>query len=156
GWQNPATEPCDVTGSGQPSIAGDFDGNGTPDVGGPSATFGSWGESLGGILSGIHGAIDANVTAAVPGSGGGGLTDIGVRSFQGGVVQAVLLRLWGPLIVTVPGSQRTACTPTSTESDLCTLCTPTQLSLRWVMPDVNGTGELEIGCFDPAAISGTT
>ena len=156
GWSVPATQPCDVTSKGGPTVAGDFDGDGVPDVGGPSAHYGTWGESLGGILSGIHGALDANVGAAVPGSGGGGLTDIGVRSFQSGVTQAVLLRLFGPLLVTVPGSARSACTAASVESDHCTVCAPTQLSLRWVMPEVNATGELEIGCFDAATLEGTT
>ncbi len=156
GWAAPATDPCDVNADGKVEVAGDFDGDGVPDLGGPSATFGSWGESLGGILSGIHGALDANVTTAVPGSGGGGLTDIGVRSFQGGVVQAVLLRVWGPLLVTVPGSARPACGPSTVESDNCTICSAGQLSLRWVMPNVNATGELEIGCFDAATLSGTT
>src|SRR5262249_47717813 len=52
GWQNPATKPCDVTGAGKQTVAGDFDGDGVPDVGGPTAAFSSWGESLGGILSG--------------------------------------------------------------------------------------------------------
>ncbi len=156
GWGKPATQPCDVDGDGKVDVAGDFDGDGVPDLGGPSATIGSWGESLGGILSGIHGALDPNVTAAVPGSGGGGLSDIGVRSFQGGVVEAVLLRLFGPLVVTVPSSARPTCGPSSQESDHCTVCTAGQLSLRWVMPDVNATGELEIGCFDAKALSGTT
>ncbi len=156
GWDKPATAPCDVNADGKTEVAGDFDGDGVPDVGGPTATFGTWGESLGGILSGIHGSIDANVSAAVPGSGGAGLTDIGVRSFQGGVTEAVLLRLWGPLLVTVPGSSRTTCTASSEESDHCTSCDPSQLSLRWVMPDLNGTGELEIGCYEPAALIGTT
>ena len=31
-----------------------------------------------------------------------------------------------------------------------------QLSLRWVMPDLNGTGEVEIGCLDMAKLSNTT
>ena len=156
GWATPATQPCDVTGAGTPSVVGDFDGDGKPDVGGPSATYGTWGESLGGILSGIHGAIDPYVTAAVPGSGGAGLTDVGVRSFQGGVVEAVLLRVWGPLIVALPASERPVCTVASSEGDQCTSCAATQLSLRWVMPNLNGTGELEIGCFDAATLSGTT
>ena len=156
GWDQPATAPCDLNGDGKAEIAGDFDFDGQPDVGGKSATFGTWGESLGGILSGIHGAIDPNVTAAVPGSGGGGLTDIGVRSFQGGVIEAVLLRMWGPLLVTVPAGERPQCDSGSTEGDHCTLCAAGQTSMRWVMPDLNGTGELEIKCFSPAELAGTT
>jgi len=50
GWDKPATEPCDVNGDGKPEVAGDFDGDGQADVGGAKATFGTWGESLGGIL----------------------------------------------------------------------------------------------------------
>lgn len=156
GWDKPATEACDVDGDGEADLAGDFDGDGTPDIGGESARFGTWGESLGGILSAIHGAIDTNVTTAVPGSGGGGLTDIGVRSFQGGVIEAVLLRIWGPLLVTVPASERPACEPTSTDRDRCTVCTGDQASLRWVVPDLNDTGEIEITCLDRSQIENTT
>ena len=156
GWDKTATAPCDMNGDGKAESAGDFDFDGRPDVGGQTATYGTWGESLGGILSGIHGAIDPHVTAAVPGSGGGGLTDIGVRSFQGGVIEAVLLRMWGPLLVTVPANERKACDASSSDGDHCTLCTIGQTSMRWVMPDLNGTGEVEIGCFSPAEITGTT
>lgn len=155
-WTKDATDPCDNNGDGKADVAGDFDGDGVPDLGGPDATYGTWGESLGGILSGIHGAIDPYVTAAVPGSGGGGLTDIGSRSFQGGVVEAVLLRIWGPLLVTVPAEERGACNPSSSEHDHCTVCEPGQISLRWVMPDLNDTGELEIGCYAKDELVGTT
>lgn len=153
------TEPvkrCDANGDGTPDVAGDFDGDGVADLGGPDATYGTWGESLGGILSAIHGAIDSYVTSAVPGSGGGGLVDIGVRSFQGGVVEAVLLRLWGPLLVSVPGASRPKCSPTSRDRDNCTLCSETELSIRWVLPNVNGTGEVEVECIDPGTIANTT
>ncbi len=157
GWDQPASEACDTNGDGEPEIAGDFDGDGVPDIGGPEAHYGTWGESLGGILSGIHGSIDAYVTAASPGSGGGGLTDIGVRSFQGGVIEAVLLRLWGPLLVTVPSSERAACTGSAeSDPDDCTVCKAGEVSVRWVMPNLNDTGELEIGCVDPNDLKNTT
>lgn len=155
GWDRPASEPCDVNGDGEADVAGDFDGDGTPDIGGPGARFGTWGESLGGILSAIHGAVDPHVTTAVPGSGGGGLTDIGVRSFQGGVIEAVLLRLWGPLLVTVPAAERPSCAD-SPGDDRCTLCTGDQASLRWVVPDLNDTGEVEITCLPRSKIENTT
>lgn len=156
GWDTSATEVCDTNGDGEPEIAGDFDGDGTPDIGGPDAHYSTWGESLGGILSGIHGAIDAYVTAASPGSGGGGLTDIGVRSFQGGVIEAVLLRLWGPLLVSVPSEERPKCTGVLDEAGDCTVCEAGEMSVRWVMPDVNDTGELEITCVDPHDMRETT
>ncbi len=156
GWGSPSDAPCDVNADGTAEVAGDFDGNGVPDVGGPDALYGTWGESLGGILSGIHGAIDAYVTSASPGSGGGGLTDIGVRSFQGGVIEAVLLRIWGPLIVTVPSEERDPCDGTLSQNGECTVCQPGEVSLRWVMPDTNDTGELEIDCLSPADIQDTT
>lgn len=156
GWASPASQACDTNGDGIAEVAGDFDGNGVADLGGPDARYGTWGESLGGILSGIHGAIDAYVTSASPGSGGGGLTDIGIRSFQGGVVEAVLLRLWGPLLVTIPAEERDACTGAPGEADDCTVCDAGQISMRWVVPDVNSTGELEIDCLDPSDIQGTT
>jgi hypothetical protein len=154
-----AAEPvaaCDVDENGAADSGGDFDGNGVVDAGGVSATYGTWGESLGGILSGIHGALDPFVGSAVPGSGGGGLTDIGVRSFQGGVIEAVLLRIWGPLLVTVPAGEREACTPLSTDGDRCTSCREGQMSLRWVVPDVNGTGEIEIECLEAGVLANTT
>jgi len=156
GWDKSATVPCDMNGDGKAEVAGDFDFDGKPDVGGAAATYGTWGESLGGILAGIHGAIDPYVTTAVPGSGGGGLTDVGVRSFQGGVIEAVLLRMEGPLLVTVPAGERKACDASSTDKDRCTLCTAGQISMRWVMPDSNGTGEVEVGCFAPNEFAGTT
>ncbi len=158
GWDQPATEDCDTNGDGTAEVPGDFDGNGVADVGGPDAKFSTWGESLGGILSGIHGAIDAYVTSASPGSGGGGLTDIGVRSFQGGVIEAVLLRLWGPLLVSVPVTESgpEPCDGRLDQDGECTVCQVGEVSLRWVMPDTNDTGTLEIDCVAPSEIQDTT
>lgn len=147
---------CDSNGDGAADLLGDFDADGVPDIGGPSVKYGTWGESLGGILSGIHGAIDAYVTSAVPTSGGGGLSDIGIRSFQGGVIEAVLLRMWGPLLVTVPASTRKVCNSASKDKDRCTICPADDLSLRWVLPDVNGTGEVEVDCIQPEDIADST
>ena len=128
----------DYDGDGQPNLAGDFDGDGTVDIGGPSNPLTTWGESLGGITSAIHGAIDPYTVAAAPVSGGGGLIDIGVRSFQGGVVEAVAQRLVSPMIVGVPVGDSPDASSTS--------CTAGQVSVRWVVVDVNDTREVEIAC----------
>jgi len=85
---------------GSSRLAGDFDGDGVPDVGGPEGDVFAFGISLGGILASIIPAIEPSVVAAAPIAGGGGYTDIGVRTTQGGVVQAVFLELLGPMVAT--------------------------------------------------------
>jgi len=84
------------------SLAGDFDGDGRIDIGGPDQDFYAWGCSLGGILSAILVAVEPAVTAAAPHAGGGGLSDIAMRSTQGGVPEAVWLRVMGPLVLAEP------------------------------------------------------
>lgn len=86
----------DVNGDGMPELAGDFDADGVIDVGG-DAMIGMTGGSLGGIMSMVVGALEPEVSVVVPIAGGGGLMDIGVRSLQGGVREAVQLRLMTPL-----------------------------------------------------------
>ncbi|MBI2889930.1 MAG: hypothetical protein HYY13_03995 [Nitrospirae bacterium] len=90
----------DMNGNGQADdLGGDWNGDGTPDVGGPDSRFYAWGQSLGGILSSVLGGIEPFVRAAAPVSGGGGLIDIGVRTTQGGAVEAVFLPLLGPMVI---------------------------------------------------------
>lgn len=143
GFDGRARSTQDYNRDGAPDLAGDFDGDGTPDVGGPDQRFYAWGGSLGGILSMILGSADPSVRAAAPVSGGGGLTDVGIRSTQGGVKEAVILRVMGPLVMSVPAS---ALTPDGSRTR--TSCGPNQSSLRFFIPDVNDTGELEFACVD--------
>jgi hypothetical protein len=89
----------DVNRDGTPELAGDFDGDGTVDVGGDAAIH-MLGGSLGGIMSAMVGGVDPNVDTVLPVSGGAGLSDIGVRSIQGGVKQAVNWRMFGPYLAT--------------------------------------------------------
>ena len=107
-WNLPASTDGKTKISG---IAGDFNGDGIVDFGGPlkAAPAGSkekpaqdyhtWGQSLGGILSAILAGIEPTITAAAPVAGGGGLIQLGARSMQGGVAEAVFLRMMGPIIV---------------------------------------------------------
>ncbi len=124
-------------------LAGDFNGDGTVDVGGPDGRYYITGQSLGGIMSMIVGGAEPMVRAAVPVSGGGGLTDIALRSVQGGVREAVFLRMMGPIVESIPASAYTPNHGMTTTS-----CHPGQNSLRFYLPDVNRVGQLEFACLD--------
>ncbi|MDP7040185.1 MAG: hypothetical protein QGI45_13580, partial [Myxococcota bacterium] len=91
------TMPVDVNDDGQDEIAGDFNGDGVADIGG-SVDYHMFGQSLGGILTALVAPLEANVTSAVPSAGGGGLVDVGMRTTQGGAVQAVFMPAMGPII----------------------------------------------------------
>lgn len=92
----------DLNGDGQPEIIGDFDADGDIDIGGKDGVFFASGTSLGGLVSSMLSAIEPTVVAAAPISGGAGLIDLSVRSEQGGVVEALMLRLLGPSFVGEP------------------------------------------------------
>lgn len=96
--------PYDTNGDGRPDLAGDVDGDGIVDLGGDGDRYSVWGRSLGGILSGVLAGIEPALTAAAPTSGGAGLLDIGIRSRQGGVPEAVFLPLLGPFVVGNPNA----------------------------------------------------
>ncbi len=83
----------------QGRVAGDLDGDGTVDIGGPENTISMWGTSLGGILAGILQGAEPSLNAVSSNGGGAGLTDIGIRSLQAGVPEAVHLPIIGPLIL---------------------------------------------------------
>ena len=116
--------------AGGTAVAGDFNNDGIPDVGGPvtwpapllskddgkthvfeagTPDTGSdlfvFGISLGGILSAVLPAVEPTIVAAAPTSGAGGLGDVGIRSTLDQVVQAVFLELFGPLFATCDFSQ---------------------------------------------------
>ena len=116
----------DLDGDGENELAGDFDADGVVDIG-AGATLGMTGGSLGGIMAMVVGALEPHVDLAVPISGGGGLGDIGNRSKQGGVREAVHLRVMGPLYV-----------GTMSEAGLV---------LETIVPDLNDDATRPIGTF---------
>ena len=117
---------------GLTALAGDFNLDGIPDIGGgavfaaavqrtgsgteplfsyakgdpnPGADQFAFGISLGGVLSALIPAIEPRVRAAATSSGAGGLSDVGARSDESGVRAAVFLELFGPIIATCNWSQ---------------------------------------------------
>ena len=123
-------------------LAGDFDTDGVPDLGGPSVKIYASGESLGGLLSEIQGGIDPNISATAPVSGGGGgALDIALRSY--GVTGAVMLQVMSPLVVAIPASDR----PPNSDGTVNTQCKSGERSVRFDVNDLTGSKEIEIACL---------
>lgn len=91
----------DQTGNGESEIAGDFNGDGTIDFGG-DVPYVAWGTSLGGLQTSILAAVEPTIIAAASNAGGGGLTDIAVRSTITNVRAGVILRMLGPTLIGRP------------------------------------------------------
>ncbi|PZR16140.1 MAG: hypothetical protein DI536_07570 [Archangium gephyra] len=126
----------DANQDGQKDLAGDFDGDGQIDIGG-TAPIHIMGGSLGGIMSAMMSGLEPQIDVAVPVSGGAGLPDIGVRSIQGGVREAVNLRMLGPILSTVPNGAG-------------------ELELWQVLPDLNDLGRVKLGKVGMALVEGDT
>ena len=123
-------------------LAGDFDGDGVPDLGGPNVPITTAGNSFGGVLAMVHGALDPNVVAAAAISGGGGLTDVATRSAL--VPDSVLQQVLSPLVVGVPAKA------VETKNGVAqTRCTGDQRSVRFVVNDLTNSREVEIACLPP-------
>ena len=133
----------DYDGDGAPNVAGDFDNDGVVDIGGPDARYVVWGSSFGGIVASVLGAVHHHVVATGSNAGGGGLVNIGVRSNESQVVNAISLGLMGPLIV----GRRAQ----DDDPPVQTNCAADQITIRWVVPDLDRSAEIEIGCVDADA-----
>jgi hypothetical protein len=89
----------DVNRDGENDLAGDFDGDGVVDLGGPGVPIYVAGASLGGILSSLMGGIEPEIDAIAPILPGGYLSEIGTRSDLGQVQNPLVLRMMGPLLL---------------------------------------------------------
>lgn len=83
----------------QGHVLGDVDGDGKPDLGGPTVAITAWGISLGGQLTAVLAGAEPNLDAVAPNAVGAGLTDISVRLGEGGLAEAVMLPVQGPLLL---------------------------------------------------------
>jgi hypothetical protein len=129
----------DYNGDTTRDLAGDFNVDGEVDFGGPDNWYFAWGQSLGGIMSALMGGAEPAIKGIAPTAGGGGLADVGLRSTQGGVKEAVILRTIGPILDS----------KLVTESDVeaeRTECAAGQLSLEFTIPDLNDDVGLEFAC----------
>lgn len=138
----------DYDGDGKVNLAGDFDGDGVVDIGGPENTYVAWGSSFGGIVASVVGASDPYISATASNSGGGGMVNIGIRSNEQQVVNAIALGLMGPLIVGRTFDDYGDDPPE-------TLCARDQVSVRWVVPNMRNYAEVEIACVDRTELPST-
>ena len=153
GFDGTAKSGQDFNGDGDPTndLAGDFNGDGVVDLGGPGQAYFSSGGSFGGLVAQIHGAIDPAFVAAAPVSGGGGFVNVAVRSRL--TPDPVLEEVLGPLVVAVPASAR----PPASDGTPATQCTGQQMSVRWVVNNLLDSTEVEIACLEPTELgSGMT
>ena len=128
----------DTNNDGTADLAGDFDGDGVVDVGGPGVTLSTAGNSFGGVLAMVHGAVDPEITVAAPISGGGGLKDVATRSSL--VPDSVLEQVFTPLLVAVPPGKDS-------------VCTGDQRSIRFVVNDLIDSREVEVACLSPSELA---
>lgn len=144
-WDGVRRSDQDYNADGTWDLAGDFDGNGVPDLGGPNVPITTSGNSYGGIVAMIHGAVDTDVSATASISGGGGVADIAARSEL--VTDTVLEQVFTPLVVSVPASSRPP-----RDGERLTNCGGDQRSVRLVVNDLIGSKEIEIACLTPAEL----
>ncbi len=97
--------PYDVNRNGvDDDLAGDFNGDGTVDLGGPNVPIYVSGASLGGILASLMGGIEPEVDAISPILPGGYMSEIGTRSDLGQVRNPLVLRMMAPLMLVHPNA----------------------------------------------------
>lgn len=135
----------DVNGDGVVDLLGDLDGDGRVDLGGPDVAMTASGNSFGGIVAMVQGAIDPNIRATASISGGGAMSDVAMRSDF--VTDAVVLKAISPAIIGIPASTLVR---KPGQGDEYTRCAESEVSLRWRVADMVNGRELEIACM-PAA-----
>lgn len=141
---DPIESTGDLDGDGHVDAAGDWDLDGTPDVGGWNNDYHAWGESLGAFIAPILGGVDPAIRTAAPTSGAGGLIDVSIRSDLGGVRDAVILRAMGPFVVGLPNTGG----PTADSA-----CEMGQTSAAIIATDVNSARTIEFACLDTTELA---
>lgn len=135
-WDGKTTWKQDINGNGiEDDLAGDIDGDGVVDVGGDMPIT-MTGASLGGIMAAVVGGLEPEIEAVLPIAGGGGLTDVGIRSIQGGVKEGVILRVMGPIYVGRPQAKADG------EVDVVT-----------IVPNLNRTAEVKVAAVPADAVA---
>jgi len=135
----------DANGDGQNELAGDFDADGKVDIGG-DALITMTGGSLGGMMATFMGSVEPELSAIAPIVPGGGLGDGGIRSQQGGVPEAFILRPMAPLYVGTLG--RPATEADNTREPFVPDPAGTQFYIETIVPDLNNRATRLLATLD--------
>ncbi len=111
----------DVDDDGKADLAGDFDADGTVDLGGPDATYTAWGQSLGGHVVTLLGPLEPRISAIAAVGTWGNLVDGWTRTGSSRSHSTFLGPWLGPWIIGLPEGD-----PARTR----TRCQPNEVSLR--------------------------
>ncbi len=82
--------------------AGDFNADGILDVGGPDGKFSTMGTSMGAFHASILLPLEPGITTGVSNVGGGGITEIMLRSSLAEAIDPIMTEPLGPIIVGCP------------------------------------------------------
>lgn len=99
--------------------AGDFNGDGVLDIGGPDVLLSTAGTSLGGFHAIMAAALEPEITVASPIVGGGGLLDIMTNTDFHDVSGRIFLEVFGPLVVGCPDGDGGVWLSFNDDSDHC-------------------------------------
>ncbi|GMV42274.1 MAG: hypothetical protein AMXMBFR64_39900 [Myxococcales bacterium] len=100
-------------------LSGDFNADGTLDVGGPDVPYFMSGVSLGGIHTALTAPLEEYIVAAAPVVAGAGIADIFVRTKLKDVVTPIMHLASGPLVVGCPQEDGTVAVSFNDDSDRC-------------------------------------
>jgi dienelactone hydrolase len=135
-------------------VLGDIDGDGAVDLGGPNAIIGAWGISLGGQITAVTAGAEPSLDAVSPNAVGAGLTDISVRLGQGGLAEAVMLPVMGPMLVgclptdghdtPLSTGEARGCLPTTKQPEAVANQKANELLLAWYAHD---TARFDVKAF---------
>lgn len=100
-------------------LAGDFNADGTLDVGGPTVPYFMSGVSLGGVHTSLTAPLEEYIVAAAPVVAGAGLADIFVRTRLRNMVTPIMHLASGPQLVGCPQEDGSVAISFNDDSDRC-------------------------------------
>lgn len=83
-------------------LAGDFNADGVADIGGPNVPYFMMGISLGGIHTALTSPLEPYIVAAAPVVAGAGIADIFIRTKLHNVIEKLMWKASGPMLVGCP------------------------------------------------------